>query len=107
MVKNIFLSILSGAIAAVCIVSAIFRWYIPGYILLGVALLWFAFVVFNYCRKVSLWGLVAVGALIVVFFGTWLPIALTGYDIVTIFECTVIGGAITSIITIPFYFVGK
>ncbi len=105
MVKRIFFSAISAAILAIIIVSAIFRWYVPGYILFAVSIIWFGFNVFRFCTKVSLWGLAAVGALVALFVCGWLPIALTGFGNLTAFEILLIGGAGASALTIPFYFV--
>ncbi len=107
MVKKILLTVLSAAVAAVCVLSAVFRWYIPGYILLAVSLLWFAYCVFDFCRRVSLWGLSAVAALAALVVCGWFPVAFAGYSILTHFEILLIVAAVASCLTVPFYFAKK
>lgn len=104
MVKRVFLSVLNIAFLVMCIVAAVYRWYVAGIILLILAAAWFAITTFVFCRKVSLYGLVAPILLVVFGFGIWTPLALVGFEVAA-YEIFVVIGAMCALFTIPFNFI--
>lgn len=104
MAKKILFSALNTVVLVICILSCLFRWYVPGWILLAVAVGWFGYQTVMFCLKESLWGLIAPGTWILLCVCGWLPLALAGFGNLDFFQVIVIFGAVASGLTIPFYF---
>ena len=78
MFAKISKSVLAAVTLTILILSAVFYWFIPGWILAALSFVWMLAEAARAFDRAGLFVLVPIVALLVLGFGVWLPISLAG-----------------------------